>query len=88
MTDNTADITNLEDLKAGTALAMEENGLHWSTKPMWLTTRDEASPNRQLRVFSGRMSCGSHIHPIDAVSEVIFWFQARRVAIDWKSSNT
>ena len=80
------DISNLDDLKAATAEAMQAAGLKWKVEPLWLTTPDSHSPGNQLRVYSGRMSSGNETRQIDAVSEVIFWFQARRTAMDWEAS--
>lgn len=80
---NQTDITSIEDLKAATSVAMQNNSLTWSVEPIWLTTPDEQSPDNQLRMFSGQMSSVARTHTIDAVAEVIFWFQARRVASDW-----
>lgn len=79
-----ADITNLPSLKAATAAAMGAAGLTWAVEPMWLTTPDSHSPGNQLRVYSGRLASPTRVEQIDAVSEIIFWFQARRVAQDWR----
>lgn len=81
-----ADITNLDDIKTATASAMKAANLTWKVEPMWLTTPDSHSPGNQLRVYSGRMSSETRSEQIDAVSEVIFWFQARRLAEDWNAT--
>ena len=78
------DITDLDDLKAATAEAMATARLTWKVEPMWLTTPDSHSPNNQLRVYSGRLQSDTKSEQIDAVSEIIFWLQARRLAQDWQ----
>lgn len=78
-----AGLTSLDELKAATNAAMQAAGLTWAVEPLWLTTPDSHSPGNQLRVYSGRMASPTRNQQIDAVSEVIFWFQARRLAQDW-----
>ena len=77
---------DLDELKSATAAAMAQAGLTWQVEPMWLTTADSHSPGNQLRVYSGRMTSSTGSEQIDAVSEIIFWFQARRIAQDWSKS--
>ena len=84
---NPSSLTSLDDLKAATAVAMQNAGLTWAVEPMWLTTPDSHSPGNQLRVYSGRMTSPLRNQQIDAVSEVIFWFQARRLAEDWAKND-
>jgi len=83
----TSDITDLDSIKAATSEAMDAAGVTWKVEPLWLTTPDPQSPNNQLRVYSGRMISDAKSEQIDAVSEVIFWFQARRLAQDWHQTN-
>jgi len=83
----TSDITDLDNLKAATNEAMQAAGVTWKVEPIWLTTPDSHSPGNQLRVYSGRMVSKTKSEQIDAVSEVIFWFQARRLAQDWHNSD-
>jgi hypothetical protein len=78
---------NLDELKSATAAVMADAGLKWRVEPMWLTTPDSHSPGNRLRVYSGRMTSSTRYEQIDAVSEIIFWFQARRIAQDWNKSD-
>ncbi len=83
----TSDITDLDNIKATTAEAMAAAGITWKIEPLWLTTPDPQSPNNQLRIYSGRMVSATKSEQIDAVSEAIFWFQARRLAQDWHQAD-